>query len=191
MRKIRLGLVALALVAALAACGAPQTATQPTAQPTDAAMMAKAAWLDLPLTNAATGESFTLASYAGRPIYVETMATWCPNCKSQLMSVQQAIGSQKGEPPVFVAISVETTLAPADLAAYAADNGFEMVFAVATPELLQALAETYGRTITNPPSTPHFIIDAAGHHGELMTGASSAEQIDMLLQTAAMGTMGG
>jgi thiol-disulfide isomerase/thioredoxin len=246
MRTIRSGLVALALVAFLTACGAPQASapaatTQPTGEtmmekptdaammekptdaammekptdaammekptdaammekptdaammekPTDAAMMERAAWLDLPLTDVATGESFTLASFAGRPVYVETMATWCPNCKSQLMSVQEAIGRTQEQKPVFVAISVETTLPAADLAQYASDNGFEMVFAVATPELLQALAETYGRTITNPPSTPHFIIDAAGHHGELMTGASSADTIGTLIEGAAMGAMGG
>jgi thiol-disulfide isomerase/thioredoxin len=149
--------------------------------------MAQAAWMTLPLTVARTGQSFTLADFAGRPVYVETMATWCSNCRAQLTSVQEAITALKGQPPVFIALSVETTLSPDQLAQYATDNGFEPIFAVATPELLQGLAAAFGRTITNPPSTPHFLIQPDGSHGELMTGFSSAERIVELLQVASAG----
>jgi thiol-disulfide isomerase/thioredoxin len=139
--------------------------------------MAQAAWLTLPLTDARTGASFTLADFAGRAVYVEPMATWCPKCRAQLAAVQEASDTLKEQSPVVVALSVETTLPPEQLAQYAADNGFDMVFAVASPELLQALVDTFGRTITNPPSTPHFIIAPDGSYSELMTGASSATDV--------------
>ncbi len=157
-------------------------------KPTEAALMEKpteavapaqnlAAWQTLPLVNAATGESFTLADFAGRPVYVETMATWCHNCRQQLATVQQLIASQPAGEPVFVALSVETDLPATTLAQYAADNGFAMVFAVVSPDMLRALTGTFGRTITNPPSTPHFVIAPDGSAGELLTGFSTADEI--------------
>ncbi|NTU79271.1 MAG: TlpA family protein disulfide reductase [Chloroflexales bacterium] len=163
-------------------------ANQPTGetmmQPTGAAMADQPAWMALPLTDVQTGEGFTLGDFAGRPVYVEPMATWCHNCRAQLASVQQAATTLQGQPPVFVALSVETTLPPEQLAQYAAANGFALRFAVASPELLQALVDTFGRTITNPPSTPHFIIAPDGSHGELLTGFRSADEIVALLQAA-------
>jgi hypothetical protein len=33
-------------------------------------------WTKLPLTNAHTGETFTLANFAGKTVYIEPMATW-------------------------------------------------------------------------------------------------------------------
>jgi thiol-disulfide isomerase/thioredoxin len=141
--------------------------------------------MSLPLTDVRTGQAFTLGDFADRPVYVETMATWCPSCRSQLQSVQGAVTALAGEPPVFVVISVETTLPPAQLAQYADDNGFTPIFAVATPELLQALVDTFGRTITNPPSTPHFVIAPDSSHGELLTGFSSSEAIITLLDAIA------
>jgi thiol-disulfide isomerase/thioredoxin len=141
--------------------------------------------MSLPLTDVRTGQTFTFGDFAGRPVYVETMATWCPSCRSQLESVQGAVTALEGQPPVFVAVSVETTLTSAQLAQYADENGFTPIFAVATPELLKALVDTFGRTITNPPSTPHFVIAPDGSHGELLTGSSSADEIVVLLGAVA------
>ncbi len=157
-------------------------AVSPTLAPTNPPPVEElAAWMRLPLTDVRTGQSFTLADFAGQPVYVETMATWCPSCRGQLEQVQQAITTLEGQPPIFIALSVETTLEPEALARYADENGFTPIFAVVSPELLGALAETFGRTITNPPSTPHFIIAPDSSYGELITGASSAEEIVALL----------
>lgn len=135
------------------------------------------AWQTMALTNARTGESFMLADFAGKHVFVETMATWCPNCRQQLGNVKSAVARADGEKVVFVAISVETDLAAETLAAYADDNGFDWTFAVATPAMVQALAETFGQTIANPPATPHFILLPDGSHGDLVTGFESGDQL--------------
>lgn len=141
-------------------------------------------WQQLPLTDAVTGATFTLGDFAGRTVFVEPMATWCTNCRQQLRNVQSAQAQLDAEDAVFVALSVETNLSAADLQRYAADNGFNWTFAVATPELLQALVEQFGRTITNPPSTPHFIIRSDGSTTELATGVKSPDEILAELRNA-------
>jgi cytochrome oxidase Cu insertion factor (SCO1/SenC/PrrC family) len=143
-------------------------------------MATLAAWQTLPLTNARTGETFTLGDYAGQTVFVEPMATWCSNCRQQLTNVQQARTQLNSDDVVFIALSVETTISDEELARYADDLGFDWTFAVMTPEVLQALAEQFGRTVSNPPSTPHFVIRADGSASELVTGIQSAEEIAAL-----------
>jgi hypothetical protein len=84
---------------------------------------------------------------------------------------------------VFIGLSVETTIDSATLANYADNEGFEWLFAVLTPELLRELAGEFGQTITNPPSTPHFVIRPDGTNTELVTGIEPAG--DILAQIAA------
>ena len=111
------------------------------------------------------------------------MATWCSNCRQQLGNVRSA-REQLGENVIFVALSVETNISSADLAAYADTNSFEWHFAVMTPELLGELVNAFGRTISNPPSTPHFIIRPDGTVSALTTGIESASEIVARIQAA-------
>lgn len=150
----------------------------PTAAPTAAPMSEKAlpAWQTVALTDARTGETFSLADFAGKTVYVEPMATWCSNCKQQLNNVKQAKAAL-GDDVVFVGLSVETNIAAADLASYADANGFDWRFAVLTPESLGQLVDAFGRTIANPPSTPHFVIAPDGTVTGLNTGFVSADDL--------------
>ncbi len=139
--------------------------------------MALAAWQTLELVDV-DGETFTLADYTGTPVFIENFATWCPNCRSQLEDTNAAAAAL-GDDVAFVALSVETDLSSDEVAAYAADNGFDSIrFAVMTPEFLAAMADAFGNSSINPPSTPHFVIDATGHPGELVTGSESAADIE-------------
>jgi thiol-disulfide isomerase/thioredoxin len=141
---------------------------QPEAAPMEA-MASLPDWASLPITDALSGQSFTLADFAGKTIYVEPFATWCSNCRTQLRNVSEA-NAQLGDDVVFIALSVETNLSAADLQTYQAQTGYDMTFAVATPELLAALVSAFGRTVANPPATPHFIIRPDGSLSGLVTG---------------------
>jgi major membrane immunogen (membrane-anchored lipoprotein) len=144
----------------------------------DGDMMAEiASWQQIALTNVRSGETFTLADFAGKTVFVEPMATWCTNCRRQLTNVQAARSQLNNEDVVFVALSVETNISDAELAQYTEDTGFDWIFAVATPGLLDELVSIHGRSIINPPSTPHFIIRPDGTTTELVTGIESPDQL--------------
>jgi len=147
-------------------------------------------WLDLPLTDAASGETFALSDFHGSVVVVETMATWCGSCRRQLAHLRDAAAALGGEaapgvPIVVVALSVERGLDPAALAAYAAREGFPFRFAVADDALLRALAERFGRVALNPPATPHVVVAADGRVGPLSTGFAAPEALVALLRAAA------
>lgn len=136
------------------------------------------AWMNEVLTDVRSGEPFALADFAGKTVFVEPMATWCANCRRQLMNVTQAI-AQLGdnEDVVFVALSVETNITDEDLFNYTEQTGYHFTFAVATPEMVVSLVDTFGQSITNPPSTPHFIIRPDGSTTELTTGFEGPDDI--------------
>ncbi len=142
------------------------------------------AWFATELTDACSGETFTLADFAGKTVYVEAMATWCPPCRDQLTRVKEAaaqIPEEEREDIVLVALSSEVDLPREILAAYAADNDFPFVFAVMPAEMLKAMAEDLGQEIAVPPATPHLIVAADGTIGEVHTGSASPEEILALL----------
>ena len=177
----------LLLVAALFVVTAPALtssakAAPASAAPASAATAAPAAerpsWHALPLTDARSGQTFTLADFAGKTVYVEPMATWCTNCRNQMSVIRDEVRSQVDpEQVVFVGLSVETNLANETLAGYIGTHGFDWTFAVMSPELLQELASTFGRTVTNPPAVPHFVIGPDGTTSDLGTGHHSADQL--------------
>ncbi|MAU08463.1 MAG: hypothetical protein CL607_01480 [Anaerolineaceae bacterium] len=143
-------------------------------------------WTHIELVDARNGETFTLADFAGKTVYVEPMATWCSNCRSQLRRVRDAIPQLDSDQYVFIGISVESGLADSTLAEYTQTQEFDWPFAVAPDDMLQQMVDHYGRSITTPPSTPHFIISPDGTLSDLSTGSHSPEEIIDLMQSASM-----
>jgi thiol-disulfide isomerase/thioredoxin len=150
------------------------------------AMADLADWQKLAVTDVRTGQAFMLGDVHGTPVYVENFATWCPNCRQQLGNVEAA-AKAAGDKAVFVALSVETDLSPAKVAAYAKDNGFDHIrFAVMTPELLAAMSDAFGKNAINPPSTPHLWVSAEGKVGQLATGFEDAAKLAAGLDASMM-----
>ena len=136
------------------------------------------AWHSLPLVDARTGQTFTLADLAGKTVYVEPMATWCTNCRGQMRLIREQVLPQIApERTVLIGLSVETDLPPEKLAAYVDAQDFPWTFAVMTPGLLQELSSTFGLTVANPPAIPHFVIGPDGTTGDLSTGFHTADRL--------------
>lgn len=141
------------------------------------------AWLSIELIDACSGDTFTLADFAGKTIYIEGMATWCPPCRDQLARLKEAaagLSDAEREAIVFVALSTEVDLSNEALAEYAASNGFPFLFAVMPVEMLQSMADDLGQEIAVPPATPHIIVGRDGSIGEIQTGSTSADDLDTL-----------
>lgn len=170
-------LVSFALV--LAGCGSSGTeGAKPSAQGA-----ASGDWRSVEMTDV-DGNTFTIESLKGTPVFVENFATWCSNCKKQLGKTQQA-AADVGDDAIFLALSVETDLDPADVAQYAKDNGFDDIrFAVMPPEMLKAMSDAFGTSALNPPATPKVVVSADGTAGELVTGFEEPSDIAAALGQA-------
>lgn len=154
-RVKRLPFLVVALLLALSACsaaGGPDggrdaaTADDATAQ----------ALLDHELVDVTTGEPFTIGELASeKPVLVEAMAVWCTTCLAQQREVVQAHQLADFH---SVGIDVDPNERPADLAKYAEREAFEWRFAMADATLVKLLTDTWGFGVTNPPSTPTFVV---------------------------------
>lgn len=174
-------------VAAVEATAVPiePTTVPATAEPEPVAVSYNAPdWVNLPLTNAQTGETFTLADFAGKTVFVEPMATWCSNCRAQQGYVREAMAQVNADDFVFISLSVGENVTNSTLATYATNNDFPQIFVVAGTNFTSALVDEFGFTVTSPPSTPHFTISPIGTVSSLSTGFHQADALVEELLTA-------
>ena len=147
----RLAAAGLVLAFILAACSSSTAAPPDGAAAPDAGPL-----LAYELTDVRSGETFTLGELsAAQPVVLETMAIWCTTCLSQQREVVQAHELAEFH---SVGIDVDPNEDAAALAEYAEREGFDWRFVKADAELVKLLTDRYGFGVTNPPSTPTFVV---------------------------------
>jgi hypothetical protein len=166
--------VALAATLALALAGCASPGTEPSAAPSSAATppgtssspaasereAAADPLLAYELVDVRSGESFTLGELAADgPVLFETMAIWCTSCLQQQREVVVAHDLAEF---TSVGIDVDPNERGPDLAGYAEREGFDWRYVIADQELVALLTERFGFQVTNPPSTPTFIVSPGG-----------------------------
>ena len=144
-----------------------------------------AAWLDIELTDAATGETFTLASLAGEVVAIEPMAIWCSNCKAQQDNVKAAYADIAAAGVTYISLGIDPGEDPAALARYAERNGYEWTFVQSPVELSRELSDLFGRQILSAPSTPLIVLDAEGDVFTQEWGFHGPERLLEILDEAA------
>ncbi|CAG0934915.1 hypothetical protein TFLX_03737 [Thermoflexales bacterium] len=153
------------------------------AKPTEDAMMSKSpAWLAMPLTDVNTGQSFKLSDFKGQVVLVEGIAAWCTNCLQQQRELAKLHEELDDDEVLSVAIDIDLQENAALLKKHAETNGFDWRYAVATPELAQALSAEFGSQFLNPPSVPMFLLDKEGGVHLLDFGQKSVDYLTQQIQ---------
>jgi hypothetical protein len=144
----------------------------------DNGTMMKPDWFKVTLTDARSGESFSIAGFKGQVVLVETLAMWCSNCLKQQGQVS-ALHDLLGERDDFVSLGID--IDPNEnldtLKTYIENNGFSWNYTVAPAEVAREIGQLYGDQFLNPPSTPMLIIDSHGEVHPLPFGIKSAEEL--------------
>jgi thiol-disulfide isomerase/thioredoxin len=154
-----------------AAADAPQEEADETTTET-------AAWLDIELTDAASGDTFTLASLGGGVVAIEPMAIWCSNCKAQQNNVKSAYSDIADAGVTYISLGIDPGENAGALAKYAERNGFDWSFVKSPTELSRELSDLFGPQILSAPSTPLIVLDA---NGEVFTQEWGYHDPDALL----------
>ncbi|MBA2720124.1 MAG: redoxin domain-containing protein [Chloroflexi bacterium] len=203
--RTRAGLAALLVVLVLAACTgaagprtpnpgdvgsspASPTATRPSQAPTTsvapssgsgpAAVVIDRPWATATLTNVTTGEPFRITDIvaSGKVVFVETMAIWCSNCRTQQIEATVAFKELDPERVEWVAIDVESSETAEALARYREQNKFPFSYAIADAGFARALVADFGETVLSPPSVNVIVIGTDGRITALR-GHKSAEEL--------------
>lgn len=203
MRKpfaILIGLILIAATACTAATSPTPTATPtepPAAQAPTAEAMAAApeqtaaetapdvssapAWQTLPLVNTRTGETFTLADFRGKTILIRAIAEWCTNCRAgQRVWRDEVMPQVDVDNVVFISLDSETNNTAESLATYADNYEFPWIFAVMTPDFLNAAREEFGNVVTTPPAEPQWVVRPDGSFTGLLTDHSAQSLINVI-----------
>jgi len=161
----------------LTACG--PSASSPAPEPDTATPE----WFDIELTDARTGETFTMNDYAGKVVLVETMAMWCPTCLLQANEVRKMHELlDHPDDVISVSLDVDVNEDEASLKDYSEEFGFEWHYAVAPLEVARALGNLYSAQYLNPPLSPMLVIDRNGEVHQLEFGKKSAESLQNSLE---------
>jgi cytochrome oxidase Cu insertion factor (SCO1/SenC/PrrC family) len=140
-------------------------------------------WFDMQLTDAQTGQTFTMNDFSGKVILVETMAIWCPNCivqATQVKKLHDLLGNQ--DDLVSVSLDVDIHEDEAALKEYASSYGFDWPFAVTPLEVARALGNLYNAEYLNPPLSPMLLIDRDGNVHQLEYGLKDAESLQKTVE---------
>jgi hypothetical protein len=134
----------------------------------------------LTVVDVATGEPLVLGELAAqKPVLLETMAIWCTNCRAQMHNVVAAHELAEFH---SLSLDVDPGERPADLAAYAVDEGYDWPFAMADASILGQLRERFGTAVAHPPSMPKILFRTDGSIeliglGQLLTAEQLAAVI--------------
>ena len=146
-------------------------------------MMEGPAWFNVPLTDARTGQTFSINNFQGKVVLVETMAIWCTNCLRQQGEVK-TLHEQLGPRDDFVSIGLD--IDPNEnieaLKGYVENKGFDWLYAVPPVDVSREIASLYGDQFLNPPSTPIVVIDRHGEAHPLPFGIKSADNLMQAIQ---------
>ena len=176
--------VMILIVFVISACGGastPAAVTSPGTPPV--ANAASPAWYSVSLSDASTGQAFTIQSLQGKVVLVEMMAMWCSSCFRQQGQVK-ALHELLGEPDDFVSISldIDPNEDSASLKGYVESNGFNWLYAVSPADVSREIASLYGDQFLNPSSTPMLVIDRHGVAHPLPFGVKSADELLQAIQ---------
>lgn len=157
---------------------APASSAPATPDPAAAAAAALASrpWAIAELTDVETGQPFRIADFAGRTVFVESMAIWCTNCRQQQARFREALERLDPESVAYVVLTVEPSESAQDLARYKAERGFAGSYAVAGRDVAAALKDEFGAIVLSPPSVPLVVVAPDGTI-DFRTGGESVDDI--------------
>ena len=192
MKFLTIGL--LFVVVAIAGCvGQTTETTTPTqpsiTEPTAPTPSAPAetpteptSYLDIPLRDVRTGETFKLSDFSGKVVVIETMAVWCPLCTDQQRQIRAAEAALASEDVVSVSLDIDPNEDDARLLGHVERQGFLWRFAVAPTEVSKQLRDNFGLNVLNPPSTPVIILDRQQTPHLLRFGIKSSSELQGEIQ---------
>ena len=176
MQKFRSLVVIFVFV--LTAC-APVQPIAPT-QPATASPM-PLTWLSVELTDASSGETFTINDFKGKVVLVDSMAIWCPNCLRQGLNLKSLRSMYSPDDLVLVTLDIDSHEDASMLADYAKQAGFDWRFAVAPLELQRNVGNVYGALFLDPTLSPTLIVDRSGEVYKMGFGEKKAEAMSKSL----------
>ncbi len=186
MKKQLFTFLVLAVIGTVISSGCAQQAPVPpteTPSPPSEEPAVAPAWMDRELTDVATGQTFKISDFKGKPILLESFAVWCPTCLRQQREIAK-LKEREGEAIIHISLDTDPNEDEAQVKEHIERNSLNWYFAVSPIELTNALIDEFGLSVVSAPSAPVILICEDQSARFLRNGVKSA---DVLLSEVEQG----
>ena len=155
----------------------------PEASPAIGGAVLTQSWATADLTDVRNGTTFRIADLvaADRVVFIETMAIWCSNCRSQQRDAVKALANLDPERVTWIGVDVDGSESASALAEYSRSLGFDWPYVVGSADFLRALNDDFGSQVLSPPSTPIIVV---GNDGTVTLTEFGHKSVDRILELA-------
>jgi cytochrome oxidase Cu insertion factor (SCO1/SenC/PrrC family) len=139
-------------------------------------------WLSVPVVDAKTGKSFTVADLKGKVVLIEGMATWCPSCWAQGREIKKLYNLLgKDTDLTIISLALDSKEDAQTLNDYAKIDGFEWVFATSSLPMFHDIGNRYGALYLDPTLGPFLVVDRKGYVTHFESGLKTAAELKNIL----------
>ncbi len=152
---------------------------QPQAQPQQGSptpVPAAADWMNIKLTDVATGQEFSINDFKGQPILLESFAVWCPTCLAQQKEMKK-VKQSEGENIIHISLDTDPNEDADKVREHIQRYGLDWYFAVSPVELTNALIDEFGLSVVAAPRAPVILICEDQSTRFLRSGVKTAEEL--------------
>lgn len=173
LRQLADIILILLSVSLLFACAQPATTPAPAPTPDQPVVRP---WMDIELTDVATGETFKISDFEGKSILLESFAVWCPTCLAQQKELQKLQPSE-GDDVIHISLDTDPNEDTEKVREHIQRYGLDWYFAVSPIELTQALIDEFGLDFVSAPRAPVVLICKDGSARFLRSGVKPVEEL--------------
>ena len=173
--KARHWIVAVTLLGIIFIGGCAQQTPQ-TPVPAPKSPNAAPAWMDIELTDVATGQTFRISDFKGKPVLMESFAVWCPTCLAQQKELQK-LQTSEGDDVIHISLDTDPNEDAEKIREHIQRYGLDWYFAVSPIELTQALIDEFGLDFVSAPRAPVVLICKDGSARFLRSGVKPVEEL--------------
>lgn len=133
-------------------------------------------WKNFQLTDVATGKTFKISDFKGKPVLMESFAVWCPTCLQQQKQIKE-LRSTEGEAIIHISLDTDPNEDEDIVMDHLTTNGFDWYFAVSPPDMTRSLIDEFGLRFVNAPDAPVVLICGDQSSRFLGRGVKSADEL--------------
>ena len=133
-------------------------------------------WMDIELIDVATGETFRISDFKGKPVLIESFAVWCPTCLQQQKQIEE-LRSSEGDSIIHISLDTDPNEDENSIREHIETNGFDWYYAVSPINLTLALIDEFGQTVVFAPGAPVVLVCEDGSARLLRNGVKSADEL--------------
>ncbi len=114
-------------------------------------------WMNTQLTDVRTGKQFTISSFKGKPVLLESFAVWCPTCTEQQRQTKK-LKELEGDTIVHISLDTDPNEDANTVLQHVETYGFDWYYAVSPIEMTRSLIGDYGTKVVFAPGVPMILI---------------------------------